>query len=307
MGYHRPGQGRDLRQQIKDTLHSKERFGESKYQAKLDGTAKEGIYSYSTAKVYNRECQRFADYVKEHNPKGLQIRLEDTKSLAREYIASENANLSKSAYTVKLERSALAKLFGCDARELGEVRNRSRSEITRSRERTVTSDKTGKEIKNQSTRAGHFSEKKHSKEVDFAKSTGMRRSEMETVRGNQLHQRADGSYFFKMEGYQCKGGREREIPVIGNVENVKELCQKAGNERVFERVPAAMDVHHYRSEYASNLYKSIARERNEIPKNERYCCRNDLKGTWYDKNAMKEVSEALGHSRISVIAEHYLR
>jgi hypothetical protein len=66
-----------------------------------------------------------------------------------------------------------------------------------------------------------------------------------------------------------------------------------------------MDVHHYRSEYASTLYRKLARQ--EIPKAERYCCRGDLKGTWYDKAAMKEVSEALGHSRISVIAEHYLR
>lgn len=32
-----------------------------------------------------------------------------------------------------------------------------------------------------------------------------------------------------------------------------------------------------------------------------------LKGVVYDKKAMKVVTEALGHNRISVIAEHYLR
>ena len=297
----------DLHQQVKQALHEKERFGESKYEAKRDGSYKDGIYSYSTARTYNRECQKFAEYVREHSPQGRYTSLEDAKAYAKEYIAHENADASKSAYTVKLERSAIAKLYGMDSREIGEVRERAREDISRSRERTVISEKTGREIKNQSTRAGHFSEKNHPNEVAFARGTGMRRSEMEQVRGDQLHQRADGSYYFKMDGTQCKGGREREIPVRGDIERIKDLCERAGHDRVFEKVPSAMDVHHYRSQYASELYRNLARERDAIPKDDRYCCRNDLKGTWYDKSAMKEVSEALGHSRISVIAEHYLR
>lgn len=297
----------DLHQQIKITLADKERFGESKYDAKRDGSAKDGIYSYSTAHIYNRECQKFAHYVAEHSPQGRYTSLEDAKSYAKDYIERENADMSKSAYTVKLERSALAKLYGIDSRELGQVRERAREDITRSRERTVISEKTGKVIKNQSTRSGRFSEKNHPDEVKWARGTGMRRSEMEQVRGDQLHQRADGSFYFKMDGTQCKGGREREIPVRGDVERIKELCNKAGHDRVFDEVPAHMDVHHYRSEYANILYRELARERDAIPKSDRYCCRNDLKGIWYDKAAMREVSEALGHSRISVIAEHYLR
>lgn len=297
----------DLHQEIKHALRSMERFGESKYDAKRDGTAKDGIYSYSTAHVYNRECQKFAHYVSEHSPQGRYTSLEDAKSYAKEYIERENADTSKSAYTVKLERSAIAKLYGIDSRELGQVRERAREDISRSRERTVISEKTGKEIKNPSTRNGRFSEKNHPNEVTWARGTGMRRAEMEQVCGDQLHQRVDGSYYFKMDGTQCKGGREREIPVRGDIERIKELCERAGHDRVFEKVPSHMDVHHYRSEYASNLYRELARERDAIPKNDRYCCRADLKGIWYDKRAMKEVSEALGHSRISVIAEHYLR
>lgn len=307
MGYHRPGQGRDIHAQIKETLQAKERFGKSKYEAKRDGSYKEGIYSYATAETYHRECHKFAKYVTANNPQGRHISLKDAQSYAKDYIAKENADASKSAYTVKLERSALAKLYNVDAKTLGDVKNRSRKDITRSRERTVISEKTGKEILNRSTRAGHFSEKNHVDEVSFAKSTGMRRSEMESVRGDQLYLKENGSYYIKMDGYQCKGGREREIPIIGNIERIKELCSNAGHEKIWENVPAAMDVHHYRSQYASDLYKQIARERDNIPKEERYCCRGDLKGTWYDKPAMMKVSEALGHSRINVIAEHYLR
>lgn len=44
----------------------------------------------------------------------------------------------------------------------------------------------------------------------------------------------------------------------------------------------------------------------EIPKCDRYYCKKDKKGIWYDKEAMKITSRALGHNRISVIAGHYL-
>jgi len=273
----------DIHKEIKNTLKSKERFGESKYDAKKSGAMHDGIYSYQTAKIYNHECQKFAEYVREVSPDGRYTALKDCLGYAKDYIAKENADTSKSAYTVKMERSALAKLFDVKGSELGQVADRSRADITRSRERTVISDKTGKEIKNQSTRAGRFSEKNHYDVVEFARCTGMRRSELESVWGVQLHQREDGSYYFRMDGYQCKGGREREIPVIGNVEHVKAMCDNAIGSRVFEKVPAHMDVHHYRSQYATELYKSLARERDAIPKEDRYCCRGDLKGVWYDK------------------------
>lgn len=297
---------KDIHQEIKENLKAKERFSESKYEAKRSGTAASGIYSYSTAKAYNRECQRFAEYVKEHSPQGRYTPLKDCMGYAKDYIAEQNARSDISAYTVKLERSALAKLFECKAEEFGSVKERSRADITRSRERTVVSEKTGKIIKNQSTRAGHFSEKNHEREVTFAKCTGVRRSEMEQVRGDQLCFR-DGKPYIHLEGHQCKGGQERFLPIIGNADRVVEMMKAADHERVFERVPAAMDVHHYRSQYASELYKSLARPIETLERKEKYFCRGDLKGTVYDRAAMLQTSEALGHHRISVIAEHYLR
>lgn len=295
----------DLYQEIKKALTAMERFGEPKHEAKATGEAKSGIYSYGTARVYHRECQRFASYVAAESPQGRFTSLESARGYAKAYIEHEAADADKSAYTLKLERSALAKLFRLDGRELGEVRERARADITRSRRRTMVSAKTGKIIKCASTRAGRFSEKQHPDEVAFARGTGMRRSEMEAVRGDQLHEAADGTYFFAMEGLQCKGGRPRRIPVRGDVDLIKALCERAGSGRVFGKVPAHMDVHLYRAEYASALYGELARD--TIPAKDRYYCRKDLKGTWYDKVAMHGVSEALGHSRVSVIAEHYLR
>ena len=300
-------QKKDIHHEISETLRSKERFGESKRIAKKSGAMKDGIYSYSTSVSYSKACQKFGAYVKSVSPQGRYTSLTDAKKYAKEFIAKENADLNLSPCTVKLERCAVAKLFGVTSKDLGEVRSFSRADITRSRERTVISEKTGKEIKNPSTRAGHFSEKNHADLVTFGKGTGMRRSEMEKVRGDQIHTKEDGRLYISLEPYQCKGGRPRELVVIGDTEKIKELCDRVGHERVFEKIPSAMDEHHYRSQYATALYKSLAREKDAIPKEDRYCCRGDLKGVWYDKKAMEIVSKNLGHNRISVIAEHYLR
>lgn len=299
----------DIRNEIKSKLHGMERFGESKYSAKLTGDVKHGIYSYSTATAYNRDCQRFADYViSQHGNR--YISLDDARQYAEGFLRSELES-GKSVYTVKAERAALAKLYGVDGRKICELPNRSRADITRSRERYITSAKTGKQILNPSSRAGHFSEKNHREIVEFCKSTGLRRSELQQLRGDQLRKfDIDGrtEYAIVLDGSQCKGGRSRWIPVVvGNIDNVVQLMESAGSGRVFDSVPAAMDVHHYRSEFASELYKAVARPVNEIPRDERYCCRGELKGTWYDKRAMQIVSDALGHNRISIIAEHYLR
>ena len=293
----------DIFQDIDRTLKEKLKKGSSKYQDKLNGIARNYIYSSQTALVYQKECMKFGEYVASHSPEGRYTSLEDAYQYAKEYIKLEDN--SKSSYTVKMERSALAKLFGVAGSDLCEVRNRKRADITRSRQGTVISKKSGKEIKNTKTRRGRFSEKNHKDEVAFAKGTGMRRSEMASVRGNQLIKKGN-DYYIKMQGNQCKGGREREIPVRGDVERIVELCERAGSGKVFNSVPQHMDVHHYRHEYATEFYKQIARKKEDIPKPDRYCCRCDLKGVWYDKKAMRIVSEALGHSRISVIAGHYL-
>lgn len=37
-----------------------------------------------------------------------------------------------------------------------------------------------------------------------------------------------------------------------------------------------------------------------------YYCRNDLKGTVYDRKALFEASMALGHNRETIVGDHYL-
>jgi hypothetical protein len=119
----------------------------------------------------------------------------------------------------------------------------------------------------------------------------------------------------------AKGGRIREVPVIGSPEEVArvvEMMQAAGSNKVFTRVPGNADIHGYRAQYATRLYRLYARDITEIPRDyqhkgtgymmqsEVYICRKDRAGVRYDIEAMRIVSQALGHNRISVIAGHYL-
>ena len=88
---------------------------------------------------------------------------------------------------------------------------------------------------------------------------------------------------------------------------VVEKCKAAGDQPVWGVLPAHMDEHGYRRDYATAYYNQIARDPRSLDPKERYCCRGDLKGVWYDRQAMLEVSRALGHNRINVIAGHYLQ
>ena len=75
----------------------------------------------------------------------------------------------------------------------------------------------------------------------------------------------------------------------------------------------------YRAEYATAIYKAHARAIEEIPydrvnrgtgrryQSEVYTCRKDEAGKKLDKAAMLICSKALGHNRISVVADNYIR
>ena len=100
--------------QVNETLNTKARFGESRYEAKLNDTAKDGIYSYSTMRNYKKHCCYFVDYCKEqHKCKTL----EQCRKYVDEWLTHRMGYCS--AYTVKLDAAALAKLYWCESKEFG--------------------------------------------------------------------------------------------------------------------------------------------------------------------------------------------
>ena len=342
MGRHKLS--KSLIQQAKETLDGKLAIGESKFQAKKDGTYKQYIYSWDTYRSYLKHCCYFVRWCKEqpidpaigHKPRTI----EECRSFAEKWIQS-TIDRGLSAYTVKLEVSALAKLYGCRTTDFAIVTPpRKRQNITRSRGNAV--------------RDAHFSAENNKDLITFCKCTGLRRAELAQIRGTDLIVH-DGRLCLDIKR-GTKGGRLRISPVFGSseeVETVKRICAKAGANKICPKPSENADIHSYRAEYATRIYNASKREVKEF-QNERlivyknkvvdsyttsngrrdvkrfahlytakdgrkhmlpgyrdvssaYYCRSDLKGVCYDRRALFEASYALGHNRETIVAEHYLR
>lgn len=293
-----------LREQAREQLDKMQCLGRSKYddkraaadeweRLKPEGVSKQQyindalrphIYSIQTYGNYAKHLNYFWEWCEQnYNCKTLK----QCRVHADEWVQSRiDAGLSP--YTLKLEVAALSKIYQEPAEHFPETPSRKRGDIKRSR--------------GYAQRDSGFSLEHHAEIIAFCRSTGLRRGELTALTGSQLIEREDGYYI----GVKGKGGRYREAPIIGaNAAAVVARMQAAGDDRVWESVPSHMDVHEYRSEYATAIY--MAYKRDVIPKADRYICRKDRKGEVLDKVAMLAASEALGHSRISVVAGHYIR
>lgn len=283
--------------QVECALKDKLAIGQSKHADKLKGNTLGKIYSWNTFKSYMKHANYFVAYCKQqHKCKNL----DECRPYVNEWIQSR---MELSAYTQKLEASALAKLYGCNTTDFIKTKTRNRADITRSR--------------GEKKRDTHFSESNHKELVAFCKATGLRRSELKALTGDKLKFVNKTAYI--VVDSASKGGRYREAPVIGDIDNVLKLMRSANKRKVFNVVPNGADIHGYRAEYATEIYNSCARQIDEIPydsihkgtkksyQSEVYHCRGDRKGKHLDKLAMLKVSNALGHNRISVVGEHYLR
>lgn len=334
---------KSLIQQVKENLDSKLAIGESKFVAKRDGTYTQYIYSWDTYRSYLKHCCYFVRWCKAqpidpslgHKPRTI----EECRTFAEKWVQS-TMDRGLSAYTVKLELSALAKLYGCKTTDFAIVTPpRKRQNIKRSRGVAV--------------RDKHFSEENNRELITFCKCTGLRRAEFAQIRGTDLVVH-DGRLCLDIK-CGTKGGRHRISPVVGSeeeVETVKRICAEAGANKICPKPSENADIHSYRAEYATRIYNACKRELNEF-QNERlivyknkvvdsyitsngrrdvkrfarlytakdgrkhmlpgchdvscaYYCRSDLKGVCYDRRALFEASYALGHNRETVVAEHYL-
>ncbi len=280
---------KSLIRQVQEKLVGKLAAGESRHLGKAAGIADTKVYSYGSLDAYLQQCCAFVKAVKaEHKVKTL----DDCRPFVDQYL-QRSIDSGLSSYTIKLQASALAKLYDCSSDDFIPTPNRHREEITRSRGVAV--------------RDAHFSEVRNKALVDFCCSTGLRRHELAALTGDCLRQDQNGNYQIYVRS--GKGGRSRQAPVMGTKEqlkNVVQLCAQAGQGKVFSKVHNGADIHHYRAVYAERVYTSQARPATTLQGSERYYCRGTMKGTIYDRAALKATSQALGHSRVSVVASHYL-
>lgn len=275
-----------LTRQVECAFKEKLAIGESKHLAKQTGEVNEKIYSWGTFKTYLKHCVYFVKWCKEEHSCRT---LDECEPYVAEWLATR-AHLS--AYTQKLELSALSKLYG-EKLEI-ETKKRERATITRSRG-------TAKRDKN-------FCEQNNQAIITFCRCSGLRRAEVSALRVEDVLYKGDDIYIDVHRA--TKGGRERLIRLYGNAEElelIKDCLRgKKPNEKVFPNVNGNLDIHSYRAEYCQRVYKAYERDLSTLPEKELYRCRKDRRGVVYDRWAMSKASHALGHSRISVIAGHYL-
>lgn len=303
---------RSLHQQAYDRLQSMCGYGRSKKQDKILGISNKYIYSFSSMQSYQKHINYFLTWCKS-NPViteqlGHRARtLEEVEPYIEPYIrAREEQGLS--AYTVKLELSALAKLYNKTFNII--TIGTRRQDITRSR-----LDSAGDK---------HFSEEKNRDMIDCCRCVGFRRSELEKAKAEDLIQR-NGVYYMKIVG---KGGRYREAMLCGTAEEIQRAIAYIHTLNGHNHVHSNADIHSYRADYATRIYNTYARDittiqgtkinyteltgktdrqGNTIYKNGVYYCRGDQKGMSLDRTAMIIASQNLGHNRESVVGEHYIR
>lgn len=281
-----------IRYQIERELKSKCRFGESRHKAKIKGDAHKYIYSFGTMKTYLKQLNYMVKWANENNIKLKSV--DDFKVYGDDWL-KWCIEQNQSAWTIATRRSALCKL--CDVEYSffkTEIPKKKRQNVKRSRDMS-------KSLK-------HFSESRNCEQVTFCKCSGLRLSELKSIRGNDLYFDDSGNPCLKVDK-GTKGGKIRTVKLTGSPEErelVISLCRQSGNEKVFKEVNENANTHGYRAMYAQRLYNSVERELDTIPRNEKMYCRKDKKGIVYDKKALKICSENLGHNRIDVCSLSYL-
>lgn len=329
---------KDLHQQAYDRLNGMQAFGESKKEAVANGTDRGKIFSFNTYQTYWKHTKYFLKYIKETHPECTTLK--SAKKYVNEWLQLRT-DQGLSAWTIQTEAKALSKLYGIQPDDDGYFKppKRNREDIKRSRGDRV--------------RDRHFSEENNDELVKFCKGTGLRRSELMELRGKDLVTRAqiedeiarlnalpagersaaadkrlemlqdtrlfDEEYFTHVRN--GKGGRERLSPIIGRFAGqiIGRIRETPAEEKVWQYVNTNADIHGYRAEYATAIYKAHARPIQDIPydrvhrgtgrryQSEVYTCRKDEAGKKLDKAAMLVCSKALGHNRISVVADNYIR
>ena len=329
---------KNLHQQAYEKMKGMQAFGESRHEAKMNGTDKNKIFAFKTYKTYWEQTQYFIQWVQRNYPQCK------TLKKARKYVNPWLQYLvddGRSAWSVHTACAALCKLYAIDKNDSKRFRPppRHRADIKRSR--------------GVAARDRDFSVTNNYEIIEFVRSTGTRRNVLSKIIGsdlwsssqvfgrirelNALSERTDAQnrelrmlretmelfpmYSWFLMHRRDKGGRQRLSPICGPgaAAVVARMQATPPNERVWLHVPTGMDVHGYRADYATALYKAHARRIEDIPKDrinkgtgrlyssEVYNCRKDEKGKHLDKRAMLLVSKALGHNRLDVCSNFYLR
>ncbi len=262
------------------------------------------IHSINTYKTYLEHCTHFVEWC--INEKGVNkyASLNKIEKYAKEYLQyREEKGLS--LYTLKAEKAALGKLY---SKEIDYKFKEARTidKITRSR--------------NETGRQKHFSEERNQDLVNLCKATGGRREDISKLTPQNFFADSKNNLWVRFE--QSKGGRDRVAPVLPKYQKliIDFINTKENNEHLFDKIHNAADIHAYRREYAQELYSLVKDDKEKAqeyalnyPTRDKkgydvYYARGDKKTAFRGfKDDIYIISQALGHNRLSVTVNHYLK
>lgn len=327
---------KDLHQQAYDKLTGMQAFGESKREAVANGTDRDKIFSFNTYQTYWKHTKYFIKWIQEKHTECTTLK--SAKKHVNEWLQTR-VDQGLSAYTVQTEAKAIGKLYGIqpDDPEYFNPPKRERANITRSRGDRVrdqhfsvaNNDELIKFCQGTGLRRSELVALKGSdlvtkeqiqKKIEVLESKeGLNPGEDKQLKMLQDANMFDVEYFTYVRN--GKGGRERLSPIVGKnaAQIIGRMKDTPKDAKVWQHVNSNADIHSYRSDYAVTIYKQYARSIEEIPydrvnkgtgkrfQSEVYVCRKDESGKRLDKKAMLICSKALGHNRIEVVANNYIR
>ena len=267
-------------------------FGESRKDAKMNGTDKDKIFSFQTYNVYKKHIGYFLHWIKSEHPECTTLKA--AKKYVNEWLQSridyvDKKGNSLSAWTIHTEAAAVSKLFQIDKADIGRIQLpvRHRADIKRSRLEVA--------------RDRGFSITNNQEMIHLCEASGIRKGVLCKLEGRDLWSRDQMEYEksrleakgdltekekahlgcikqalkmfpdkevfdFFLHMRKDKGGKYRFSPLVGpNKEKIIERFAKTGeHEKVFRSIPSRIDVHHYRAEYAKTLYKIIEQPIDEL-------------------------------------------
>lgn len=276
--------------------------GKSRHAGKKRGENYSYITSRKTFRDVSAVWRRFSQFVAERSKGDDLDSLESILKYADRYLQS-CVDKDLSAWTLTTYKTHLGKVFDLPTTEFIKTKPRLRADIKRSRH-DVEIDK-------------HISQVKHDFFAMVGGATGLRKSEMQAIRGTALspERDEDGFYYFVTKG---KGGRVRRSPIVARNEEEEQLIlalfRQAGDFYVFNNrhndlqtyaVPKNLDEHSHRAEYARRVYKHYERNILDLPRKQKTFLRKDLRGHILDKFAELKTSQALGHNRVDEFRRSY--
>lgn len=262
------------------------------------------IHSYNTYRTYIEHCEHFIDWCLENKGVNKYASLNKIEKYAPEYLQYREEQ-GKSLYTLKAEKAALGKLYNHEI-DYKFKEARTIDKITRSR--------------NETERQKHFSEERNQDLVNVCRGTGGRREDISKLTPQNFFTDSKNNLWVRFE--ESKGGRDRVAPVLPKYQKliIDFINTKENNEHLFDKIHNAADIHAYRREYAQSLYSLVADDKEKAQEYALNYPARDRKG--YDvyyargnketafrglKDNIYIVSQALGHNRLSVTVNHYLK